>query len=246
MVSDQYPEIQTHEYLSVESTNAILLDEAQCGDRSNKLIYAELQTSGRGRRGRKWIQPCATGIQFSIRYTFDGGFNVIGGLSLAVGLWVANACEKLGAELKLKWPNDIYLKDLKAGGILVEIDGDINGPVTAVIGVGLNLYATPALDVEVACLNALDKDELFVSMVANIIAGLQSFESRGFAFYFKEWNKRALWRGEEVYTIGLNREIKGCLKGVTSSGELIVIADGVESIVMGGEISLRAKNNDKN
>ncbi|MFP3442478.1 biotin--[acetyl-CoA-carboxylase] ligase, partial [Pantoea sp. SIMBA_133] len=80
------------------------------------MVIADCQTSGRGRRGRVWQSPRGENLYLSMGLTFHGGFSVLDGLSLVLGVAVANALERLGVpEVGLKWPNDIFLPDGKLG-----------------------------------------------------------------------------------------------------------------------------------
>jgi BirA family biotin operon repressor/biotin-[acetyl-CoA-carboxylase] ligase len=102
----------------IDSTNTELMRRARAGQLEPILLVAERQTAGRGRLGRTW-SGAADGEIPSL--TFSLGLPLAppdwSGLSLAVGLAVV-AC--LHPELRLKWPNDIWLQDRKLGGILIE------------------------------------------------------------------------------------------------------------------------------
>ncbi|MBE8157835.1 MAG: biotin--[acetyl-CoA-carboxylase] ligase [Betaproteobacteria bacterium] len=104
------------------------------------LIFAEHQTRGRGRRGRRWLAMPGGSILASARLPAPP---VLPGLSLAVGaaLWRA-----FGGGLRLKWPNDLWnCKGEKVGGVLIETAG---GDV--IIGAGINLVMTPRLRAQIA------------------------------------------------------------------------------------------------
>lgn len=225
--------------LEVGSTNSILVAEARAGDARPKILLAERQTAGRGRRGREWQQPIGTGLSFSLRWQFDAGFNVLSGLSLAVGVWVAEVLQQFGFDISLKWPNDLYYNQAKLGGVLVEVDGDVDGPVTVVVGVGINLLKTPTVDQRVTHLNCYDKDELFVALSNRLIRGLMNYEETGFRPLRDGWMNRALWMNELVTVSSAANQQQGTLKGVDSDGSLIVLIGDELVHFSGGELSLR-------
>ncbi|MFN8986287.1 MAG: biotin--[acetyl-CoA-carboxylase] ligase, partial [Burkholderiales bacterium] len=131
----------------IDSTNTAWLNQGNSGVAagstttvpSGTCLAAELQTAGRGRRGRAWQSALGASLTFSLLWRFESGAASLGGLSLAVGLAVANALRALGIDAELKWPNDIVVDDQKLGGILIETQGDMLGPTVAVIGIGLNV-----------------------------------------------------------------------------------------------------------
>ena len=128
----------------VESTNTALLDRAAVLP-PGSVLAAEMQSGGRGRRGRAWTTGLGGALTFSVLWRFETGAAGLTGLSLVVGIAVARALAGLGAtEVKLKWPNDVLFRGRKLGGILIEVQGDALGPATAVIGIGLNVRMPPA------------------------------------------------------------------------------------------------------
>ncbi|NIQ54189.1 MAG: biotin--[acetyl-CoA-carboxylase] ligase, partial [Gammaproteobacteria bacterium] len=107
---------------TVDSTNRYLLDAGAPAGSRLRACVAGAQTAGRGRRGRQWVSPPGANLYLSVSRTFAGGTDPVRGLSLAVGVAVAEALEGLGVTgLALKWPNDIQLAGRKLGGILVEL-----------------------------------------------------------------------------------------------------------------------------
>jgi len=236
----RFNDIEVTSVLSVGSTNSELMSQARAGAHSPALLVAELQTEGRGRRGKQWLQPCGTGLSFSLRWTFSGGFNILSGLSLSVGLWVASALDALGFSAELKWPNDIYLNGAKLGGVLVEVEGDANGPVTVIIGIGLNVTEAPTVEQAASCLGEVDKDELLVRVVGQCVQGLKEFEEMGFGPLRDRWLSRALWLNQPVTVVSGLSQRHGIYRGVTERGELCFEEDASEFVLSGGEISLRS------
>ena len=123
----------------MDSTNTRLLGlpppPAGCAD----VCLSELQHSGRGRRGRRWIATFGDSIALSLAWTFGDAARASPALSLATGVAISRALAKAGARgIGLKWPNDIWFDDRKLGGVLIELRADAGGPAHVVIGVGLN------------------------------------------------------------------------------------------------------------
>jgi BirA family transcriptional regulator, biotin operon repressor / biotin---[acetyl-CoA-carboxylase] ligase len=111
------------------------------------LLYADRQTSGRGRSGRVWeMQPGNLAVSYALALTCD--HQTAAQLSFVAGGAIINALasytDTLPTKPKLKWPNDIMIGDAKCGGILIETARDLQrGCLISVIGFGLNLVSNP-------------------------------------------------------------------------------------------------------
>ena len=121
---------------SIDSTNLRARELVRGGARPWTVVIAEEQTAGRGRAGRPWASPAGEGIWFSVVTPASEGALLV--LPLRVGAAVARVVRNLGGaeQVGLKWPNDLWWRDRKLGGILCEAVGE-----RAVAGVGLNLHA---------------------------------------------------------------------------------------------------------
>lgn len=125
---------------AVDSTNSVLMQAAEAGAPDGSVVCAEYQFAGRGRRGREWQAVLGGSLTFSVLWRFEEGIAALVGLSLAVGVAIARALNRFSPyPVKLKWPNDVLVDYRKLAGILVEIQGDIQGPSFAVVGIGLNV-----------------------------------------------------------------------------------------------------------
>ena len=121
-----------------DSTNQRLLEADAAQD--PQALFAELQTAGRGRRGREWRSPFGANLYLSLGWSFPAWPPQLSALSLAVGVACARALRKTGLhQVMLKWPNDLRVGDDKLGGILIEQRGEAGGACRVVIGIGINV-----------------------------------------------------------------------------------------------------------
>ena len=110
-----------------------------------KVSLAEYQTSGRGRQSRKWISPFASGICLSV-YQEVAYANFPVGLSVFIGVELIKSLKKLGLRgLRIKWPNDLYYKERKLGGLLIELHQSNYCTLIANVGLGIN-YKLPLIE----------------------------------------------------------------------------------------------------
>jgi BirA family biotin operon repressor/biotin-[acetyl-CoA-carboxylase] ligase len=237
-------------FQSLDSTNKYLQEQAEKSDCSGSVVLAERQTSGRGRRGKTWVSPFAANIYMSILWDFEQGAQALEGLSLAIGVAVRRALIEMGLEdVRLKWPNDIYIGNKKLGGILLEMIGDPAGHCSVVIGVGINVSMPASIAVNIDqpwtdCSSESDapiaRSRLAALLIDNIFDILNDFESLGFAGYRDEWQEADAFKGLQG-TISTPRDsVSGTVIGVDNSGavQLKLMSGEVKSFI-GGELSLR-------
>lgn len=235
---------------SIDSTNAEALRAVDRGEAAPFLVLAERQTSGRGRRGRRWASPFAENIYYSLVLRIDGGMRQLEGLSLVVGLAVLQTLRGLGISgAGLKWPNDVLVGQKKIAGILLELVGDPADVCHVVLGVGINvnMQMTDEVDQQWTSMRlesgkAFDRNHLVAELGQMLQFYLKRHQEGGFPAIQAEWEHNHLWQGRAVSLIaGVNR-IDGEVLGIDSQGALRLKVDGVEKVFSGGELSLRLRD----
>lgn len=230
----------------IPSTNQFLLDHI-CELEKGSLCLAEYQTAGRGRRGRQWISPFAGQVIMSLYWTFPRHLD-LNGLSLAVGMAIAQTLNQIGAtDIQLKWPNDILLKQRKLAGILLEIASKNNGLHNIVIGIGINLsLGQQANHIDqpyaelIEILPQLDRNQLIVQLVSHLTQHLQQFEQRGIDHLFQQqWANFDALLGKEVRVISEHHQIIGIEQGIDQRGYLQLLTEQGMQYFNAGEVSLR-------
>lgn len=227
------------------STNTLLLQRAATGAPQGKVLAAELQTAGRGRMGRTWHSSLGGSLTFSLLWRFDCGLNALTGLSLAAGVAIVRALNKLGAEgIRLKWPNDILTVQGKLGGVLIEAQGDMLGPSAVVIGIGLNCslpaslaprIGQPACALDEVCAVMPARNQLLAVLLRELGLVLQGFGQGGFPALRAEWEQCNMHQHREVQLhMPDGSLIGGIVRGVSDSGELCLeTAQGLRHINSG-------------
>jgi BirA family transcriptional regulator, biotin operon repressor / biotin---[acetyl-CoA-carboxylase] ligase len=223
----------------IDSTNTELMRRARAGHTEPTLLVAEQQSAGRGRLGRNWASAPGSSLTFSLGVLLQP--QAWDGLSLAVGLSVASS---LHASIQLKWPNDLWVRDCKLAGILIEtaaIAGHA-GPRYAVIGVGINIAPRPAegLSTPPAHLQALlpsaSAAQALESIAAPLLRDVLQFERDGLAPFAPRFAARDALRGREVQ---LSDGMQGIAQGVDGRGALLVqTLQGLQH-VNSSEVSVR-------
>jgi BirA family biotin operon repressor/biotin-[acetyl-CoA-carboxylase] ligase len=239
----------------IDSTNSELMRRARNGQWEPVLLLAHKQTAGRGRLGRQWISDLGAPQQGgagntqsflpSTSLTFSLGLPLApfdwSGLSLAVGLSVAGS---LHPDIRLKWPNDLWLHGRKLGGILIETAniGASSGSRYAVVGMGLNLSAPAAAGLSTPPAGLAEvwpgvtAAQALVRLAPALVQTLQVFAQQGFAPFQARFNAVDALAGLGVT---LSDGTTGLAQGVDASGALRVQTATGWQCVSSAEVSVR-------
>jgi BirA family biotin operon repressor/biotin-[acetyl-CoA-carboxylase] ligase len=258
-VSPRLPGFTVEVLPEIGSTNTELMQRA--GRTEPLLLGAERQTAGRGRLGRQWHSQAATGGAADTQagggpdlpaLTFSVGLPLAprdwSGLSLAVGLALAQALDPVGERISLKWPNDLWVQGRKLAGILVETAAfpepaarRVGGRVLpSGVGINLSLPAATGLSTPPAALRQwwpqAQAGQVLGLVAPALIEALLAFEQEGFAPLQAAYAARDLLR-EQPLRLSDGTEGRGL--GVDASGALrLATADGVQ-VVTSAEVSVR-------
>ena len=232
------------------STNSRVLDLAAQGAAAGAVCLAELQTAGRGRRGRSWVTPLGGSLALSVGFSLQRPLSELGGLSLAVGLALLDTLQSLGAAgLSLKWPNDLLHEHGKLAGVLIELKGARrHGGTDVVVGIGLNVHLPgqihDSIDQHIADLRGagieVRRNDLVARLLDSLLVYINAFDAAGFAPMREQYDQHHLLHGRECEIYRGDRVQAGRVQGVTKAGELRVATSAGSELLRAGEVSLRA------
>lgn len=245
--------VEVHDHLA--STNSHIMKHLNNGLAHATCVVANLQSNGRGRRGRSWQAGLGASLTFSLLWRFQCGASALSGLSLAVGVALIRALHGLGIhQARLKWPNDVLIMNQqgvteKLAGILIELQGDMEGPSVAVIGIGINLNLPTKLKQQIdqavtdlASLSgqAINPNLLLGTLLKHLAQVLSQFEQQGFSSLRDEWTAHHALHQQNVRMLHADgRETTGVVTGVADDGILLIDSALGEQRFSSGEISLR-------
>ncbi|MEP6477948.1 MAG: biotin--[acetyl-CoA-carboxylase] ligase [Rhodoglobus sp.] len=243
------------EYLDeTGSTNDVLRARAE-RDPEFSVVVTGSQTAGRGRLGRVWVAPPGRTLAASVllKPTLPGGSvgaDSYGWLPLLAGLAMTRAVDALvpGAEVALKWPNDVHVNGLKVSGILTEFVP----PAAVIVGAGLNLelaadeLPTPQASSLTLAGATLVGDDLFDAALAGYLGALGDLYDAflgGGADATASGLRAAVV--ERCGTIGRPVRVElpgvpdlyGTADGIDATGRLLVRANGVVQAVAAGDVT---------
>jgi len=228
----------------IDSTNQYLLERMHEME-SGAACIAEYQQAG---RGRQWFSPFGANLYMSMYWRLEQGPAAAMGLSLVIGIIMAETLRSLGAnDVRVKWPNDIYLNDRKLAGILVELTGKTGDAAQIVIGAGINLAmrTADASQINQGWINlqeagvTVNRNELAARLINSLREALPLFEQEGLTPFVARWAALDNFINRPVKLLIGEREVLGIARGVDSQGGLLLEKDGEIKAWVGGEISLR-------
>ncbi|WP_265523914.1 bifunctional biotin--[acetyl-CoA-carboxylase] ligase/biotin operon repressor BirA, partial [Providencia heimbachae] len=198
IIKDQIHDVNIIVEPVIDSTNQYMLDripDLTSGD----TCLAEYQSAGRGRRGRQWLSPFGCNLYLSMYWKLEQGPAAAIGLSLVVGIIIAETLNKLSKnKVKVKWPNDLYMNDKKLAGILVELTGKTGDAAHIIIGVGINIgmdknniennnkinQQWSSLRDEV---KNIERNQLSINIIQALRESLVLFEKEGLTPFLDRW-----------------------------------------------------------
>ncbi|MAZ38916.1 MAG: biotin--[acetyl-CoA-carboxylase] ligase [Legionellales bacterium] len=216
---------------SINSTNQYLKD-----NNSQTAIHvctAEQQTHGRGRLARKWHSPFGQNIYLSLAYRFKKDMSELMALSIITSLAIRKTLANYDflSEPMIKWPNDIYYANKKISGNLIEIQAESNSDTRAIIGVGINVNMCNAnqdqidqnwTSMQLNLGHAIDRTELCITLINQLIDSLQYFEHAGDASFIEQWAQYDYLYNHNISLIAFDKKINGIARGINDMGHLLI------------------------
>jgi BirA family transcriptional regulator, biotin operon repressor / biotin---[acetyl-CoA-carboxylase] ligase len=231
------------------STSTALLAEAPRP--GARLLLAEEQLAGRGRRGRRWLSCVGTALTMSIKRGFCRPPREIAALPLAAGVAAVRALRALGAaDAALKWPNDLLARGAKIGGILIETR--LHGrELIAVTGIGINCRTTPGLEARlrrpIAALQEVvhplpSRNVIAARLAGELLAAFEAFDAHGLPAFKQEWEAMHAYAGQRLRVrLADGRVLAGVADGLAEDGGLrLRTRAGTRAIRSGRVVSARA------
>jgi len=200
-------------------------------------VVADRQTRGRGRLDRAWHSTVAGNLYASLVLKLEPdreerlppGFP---NLTQYMAVVLARVVERFGAEVAIKWPNDLLAEGRKLAGILAEAVSRGGRVVGAVLGTGVNLAMAPAelaaIDQPATSLNVLvgrpvERDGFLYALLEEFFAGYDSFMESGFPLIRAEYTARTPFLGQSISVHSLDSRITGTACEITEEGSLVVL-----------------------
>ncbi len=233
-----------------ESTNAYAKAMAVDGIPEGTVIVAELQTRGRGRRGRDWFSPFREGLYLTMILRPQIRPTEAPRLTLMTSVAVAEAIEDMtDLNCRIKWPNDVLIGGKKVAGILTEIHSEMDAVNFVVLGIGINVN-TPldsfpdelkakASSLLIETGRIVSRVELLRACLERIEARYEEFNKGRFDDVMDCWRERSDIIGREIEVDMINRRFRGVAVEFDADGVLILKdGEGNTQRIFSGDVTV--------
>jgi BirA family transcriptional regulator, biotin operon repressor / biotin---[acetyl-CoA-carboxylase] ligase len=232
-------------YPQIDSTNTQLKRELSSPNPPMlpRACLAEQQTAGRGQANKQWHSPSGENITLSLAFAYTEPLHRLEGFSLVTALALINALSLSGftKKIRIKWPNDIFYKNQKLAGILIETITHPSQSTHVIAGIGLNVNMRHIAENDIAYpLNlkepsinpwtslALisnhthDRNKLVAHIIEQFFLYLKLFEQHGLSAFLEQWDAHDFLKGKEVTLENTNNIYKGVAAGINTRGQLLI------------------------
>jgi BirA family biotin operon repressor/biotin-[acetyl-CoA-carboxylase] ligase len=219
---------------AIDSTNEFLkgLSHRQKLDNFT-VVIAEKQTKGKGQMGSVWDSEEGKNLIVSV-FIKDPLLQIsqIYNLNIAVALAVVSALESYNIpKLSIKWPNDIMSYNFKIGGILIENSLKVDGAISSVVGLGLNINQTNFGDLPKAsslaaiCGSQFDKEQILHSIIEKMKQNINLVQLQPESLWLK-YSERLFKKGIPMpFKDNSDKKFMGIIQGVSPYGKLQVLLE---------------------
>ena len=237
-------------FQETSSTNDVIEKLARDGAKEGVVVFAESQTKGRGRLGRKWLSPPRKGLWFSVLLRPDLRPQAATQLTVATATALARAIRRqTGLVPEIKWPNDILLGGKKTAGILTELSAELDHVKYLIIGIGVDVNVVASdfpQDVRKLATSLKIESGQHVSradLAAAVLQELDTDYARICAGQFQavadEWEEQCATLGRNVIIHLGTRQIEGRAESLDAEGALLVRTQhGRLERIIGGDVTL--------
>ena len=232
------------------STNDVIEKLARDGVKEGVVVFAEAQTQGRGRLGRKWMSPPKCGLWFSVLLRPDLRLQEATRLTVASATALRRAIEsQTGLKPEIKWPNDILVHGRKVAGILTELSAELDRVKYVILGIGVDVNLSqsdfpPELRKLATSLAAesgkvISRPELAVAILRELDRDYARIASGQFTAVADEWEEHGTTIGREIMIRTGDRRIRGRAESLGEDGALLLRTEhGHLERIVGGDVTI--------
>jgi BirA family transcriptional regulator, biotin operon repressor / biotin---[acetyl-CoA-carboxylase] ligase len=232
------------------STNDVIEKLARDGVKEGVVVFAESQTRGRGRLGRKWLSPARRGLWFSVLLRPPMRPQETTRLTVASATALRRAIATLtGLKAEIKWPNDILVNGRKVAGILTELNAELDQVKYIILGIGVDVNLGPgdfpaelrktATSLKAELGKPVARAELAVAILRELDADYARVMAGEFAAVADEWQTHCATLGRAVTIRTGARQIHGRAEALGDEGALLLRTEhGHLERIVGGDLTL--------
>lgn len=233
------------------STNDIVEKLARDGVKEGVVVFAEAQTRGRGRLGRKWLSPSRQGLWFSVLLRPNLRPQAATQLTVAAGTALRRALhEQTGLKPEIKWPNDILIGGRKVAGVLTELSAELDHIKHLILGIGVdvNLGAAEfptelrktATSLKLETGRHLQRAAVAAAILRELDRDYERIRAQRFPELADEWEQHCATLGNRVSIQIGERTLQGMAEALDEDGALLLRTQhGRLERIIGGDVTLQ-------
>jgi BirA family biotin operon repressor/biotin-[acetyl-CoA-carboxylase] ligase len=234
------------------STNDVVEKLARDNVKEGVVVFAESQSKGRGRLGRKWISPTRKGLWFSVLLRPNLRPQETTQLTVASATALRRAiAAHTGMKTKIKWPNDILINGKKVAGILTELSAEVDRVKHIILGIGVDANLTAAefpaelrkiaTSLKIETGKSIVRADLAVKILRELDADYARVCTGKFESVADEWEEHCGTIGQPVTIQVGERKIHGRAESLDDDGALLLRTEhGTLERVTGGDVTMSA------
>jgi BirA family biotin operon repressor/biotin-[acetyl-CoA-carboxylase] ligase len=239
-----------HVFEQTTSTNDVVEKLARDGVREGVVVFAESQTRGRGRLGRKWVSPARKGLWFSILLRPNLRPQETTQLTVASATALRRAIfSQTRLPIEIKWPNDILIGGKKAAGILTEMSAELDRVRHVILGIGIDVNQdAPEFPAEIRKIatslkiesgESVSRAALATAVLRELDAEYYRISAGRFSDVAAEWMEHCTTIGKNVTVQIGDRKIRGRAESLDDDGALILRSEhGRLQRITGGDVTI--------
>ena len=232
------------------STNDVMARLARGGVKEGVVVFAESQTQGRGRLGRRWISPARKGLWFSVLLRPDIAPQAATQLTIAAATALARAVHlQTGLIPEIKWPNDLLIGGKKIAGILTEMSAELDHLKEVILGIGIDVNQEahelpPALrktatSIRIESGQRVDRAELAVVILRELDRDYERVKRGEFDVVAEEWREHCSTIDSQVSIRVGDRVVRGRAESLDADGALLLRGPhGHLERITGGDVTM--------
>jgi BirA family transcriptional regulator, biotin operon repressor / biotin---[acetyl-CoA-carboxylase] ligase len=232
------------------STNDMMEKLARDGVKEGIVVFAESQTRGRGRLGRKWLSPAYKGLWFSVLLRPDLRPQEATQLTVVSATALRRAIRaETGLNPEIKWPNDILVGGKKVAGVLTELSAELDRIKHVILGIGVDVNLSAgefpadlrrqATSLKIEAGRTVSRAELAMAILQELDHDYLRVCTGQFAKIADEWEAHCKTIGRDVTIQMGDRRIAGRAESLGENGELLLRTEhGHLERINGGDVTL--------
>jgi BirA family transcriptional regulator, biotin operon repressor / biotin---[acetyl-CoA-carboxylase] ligase len=232
------------------STNDVVEKLARDGVKEGVVVFAESQTGGRGRLGRKWTSPSGKGLWFSVLLRPKVNPQDTTQLTVASATALRRAiANQTRVQPKIKWPNDLLVEGRKLAGILTEMNAELDQVKYVILGIGVNVNLTAAdfppelrktaTSLKLETGKSVSRSDLAAAILRELDEDYARIAAGRFSAIAEEWEAHGTTIGQQVAIRLGQREIRGRAEALGEDGALLVRTEhGRLERILSGDVTL--------